>query len=154
MSPSLRAWAIAVNLVATLVVLAPGVSALRREKWDSFPLTTYPMFSQPRPETETVRYVFGVNAGGERVLVPSHYWTAGGFNQGSMQLGAIERRGKPALKDLCTQIAKRVEGRHEARLAGVVEVVVARGRYAPNQVFRDGDPTPVREVVLARCPVP
>jgi len=150
----MRTWALIVNVVASLVVLAPATEAFGDRKWDTFPLSWYPMFSDPRNGTETPRYVIGLTPEGERHLVDYRYWTSGGFNQGSMQLKKLERERKGGLKKLCPKIASRVARRNEPRLAEVDQIRIVRGTYSPIAYFRDGDTKPMKERVMARCPVP
>ena len=147
-----RAWAIAVNLVLCTTFLAPAVPAVVARDWDSFPLSYYPMFSESRGATETVRYVQLSGPGTAPQRLPYTTWTTGGFNQGSMQLKSTERQGPEALDALCARIADRVAGRSGTPRRARVEIL--RGEVDVKQYFIEGRRQVQRRRVLTRCPVP
>lgn len=62
-SPKERALAYVVSLLALGLVLSP---LLRHPDEDSFPLSTFPMFSHERPRRMTLTHAVGVDAQGER----------------------------------------------------------------------------------------
>lgn len=148
-----RAYAILVTLLVCGAVLSPIVEGFKASPHDDFPLSWYPMFARPRPKWETPVYVVGVDAMGNRQKLSQQWWTAGGFNQGATQLIQAAQAGKEKLAPLCERIASKVARKKLPELAGVVEVVILRGRYSLESWFGEGNRKPEREDELQRCAV-
>ncbi len=146
-----RAYAVVVSLAFCAAVLWPLPEAFGARRWDSFPLSWYPMFSDPRGGRERVLHVVGLDAGGEQHLVSAVHWTRGGFNQGSMQLSRAEKAGREALAEVCGEIARGVA--RDRKLAAVDRVVVLESRFDPARYFGEGDHRPLSQKMLVRCPV-
>ncbi|MFT4975807.1 MAG: hypothetical protein ACI8S6_001700 [Myxococcota bacterium] len=114
---------------------------------DSFPLSTYPMFSKPRPEHESFRYLVGIAPGGERQRIPSSKWSTGGWNQGRRQLDAILRSGPEPTMRLCAQVAEKLSRSNSP----VGEVHILMGEYDLEQYFVTGNHEPLSEAIFAIC---
>lgn len=142
-----RPWTVIV--VTLLAVLTPLNPSWRGREKDSFPLSWYPMFSKERPEFETPTYAVGVKEDGSRVRLDVSLWTTGGFNQGREMLAEAVRSGVDARTRFCERVAH-AAGR---KRRGVVEVRLVKGTYDRRAFFLEGDQVPLRERVLARCPV-
>src|SRR3954449_7302753 len=61
---------------------------------DSFPLSTYPMFSADRQGRVTVPHVVGFTAAGERIIPHYSHFGAGGLNQVRRQISKAIREGR------------------------------------------------------------
>ena len=125
-----------------LLVLAPATAHVGADIEDSFPLSTYPMFSHARGDYYRVTYFVGDDA--ERL----NYRLAGtgGFNQVRRQIRRAAKEGRGP--DLCAAVANRLAGQPDAP----AEVAVVTGRFLLDGYF-DGATAPVETEVHARCPV-
>jgi hypothetical protein len=134
-------------LVATVVVV--GVVPLVLDR-DSFPLSTYPMFSRPRSTTDSVDTAVAVDATGNRVwrLPPQRI---AGTDEIILAAAAVSRAiSRDETERLCTEIAASV-GRDGPSGAAAVEVVTER--FDSVRWF-EGDHAPVSRSIHARCAVP
>ena len=133
-------------LVVAGVVLWPAVRAGTE---DSFPLSTYPMFSWSLDATVPVDAVVGRTAGGAEVrLSPALIGGTDEVIQAGAAVRAAIRSGPAASQELCRQVA--------ARLAGsdaVAEVEVRTDVVDAVAWFR-GDRAPRPRSVHATCGVP
>jgi hypothetical protein len=116
---------------------------------DSYPLSTYPMFSTRRSTAETVDTAVAVDADGtihrlgpQRIGGSDEIILATATVSGAIGVGTVDQ--------LCTEIADRVAGDGPASAASV-EVVTER--YDAIRWYR-GDHQPIERVVHASCPVP
>jgi hypothetical protein len=156
-----RALAYGFGLGLTVLVAAPGFGD---PNWDSFPLSTYPMFARPR-SMPRLFFAEGASRDGTRHrLSPSLV-----ANDEVMQATASVRRavsaGPAAMQALCHQIAERIahdsrpaEGRrqaHDSRPAdtAIIEVRLSSARFDPVRYFSHG-PEPVERTTHERCDVP
>jgi hypothetical protein len=155
-----RALAYGFGLGLTVLVAAPGFGD---PNWDSFPLSTYPMFARPRSMPLLYFAEGATRDGGRHRLSPSLV-----ANDEVMQATASVRRavsaGPDAMQALCRQIAERVaaarpaEGRRRALDGGsagaaIVEVRLSSARFDPVRYFSHG-PEPVERTTHERCDVP
>ncbi len=141
----LRAYGAAV-LVLALVLVAPLV--LDR---DSFPLSTYPMFSSRRTTTEVVDTAVVVRPGAAEPdrLSPA---LIGGTDEVILAAATVSdaiRRGPAALAALCTEIAGRVAVRAPA---DATEVLLVTERFDAVAWF-GGDRRPLERRIHHRCEV-
>jgi hypothetical protein len=141
------------SVVVCGAVLSPIVQGFRDTPRDDFPLSWFPMFAAARPAIEKPVYAVAIG-GGEHAFVPSHYWTAGGFNQGAFQLLDAASVGPTKLRPLCERIARAVAKRPPRGVSSPGEVEIRRGAYSLETFFGAGDSTPISETVLVSCPVP
>jgi hypothetical protein len=142
-----RALAYGFGLGLTVLVAAPGFGD---PNWDSFPLSTYPMFARPRSRP-LLYFAEGVSRDGARHrLAPSFV-----ANDEVMQATASVRRavsaGPDAMRALCSQIAERVASSAPAEGA-IVEVRLSSARFDPVRYFSHG-PEPVERTTHDRCDV-
>lgn len=162
-------WALAAGAALAAALLSPlrhYWSADRRAKntRDSFPLSTYPMFSEDRKGSARVPHVVGSTAEGERVLPHHKHFGAGGLNQVRKQIARMVRQGR------ATEVAQRyadalaaqnargqttgtgpgsTRRRQEAR---ILSVEVVRSRFVFDTYYA-GHTAPQTETVHARCAV-
>lgn len=147
-----RALAYGFGLGLTVLVAAPGFGD---PNWDSFPLSTYPMFARPR-SLPLLYFAEGASLdGARRRLSPSLV-----ANDEVMQATASVRRavsaGPDAMQALCRQIAERVARQAEdgsPAEAAIVEVRLSSARFDPVRYFSHG-PEPVERTTHQRCDVP
>lgn len=121
------------------------------ERRDGFPLSYYPMFSEKRGRDGIVHHLVGFDATGAERVVPHGFIGSGGLNQVRRQINRQVREGRAAA--LAEQVARRIAGASDPRVAGLVrlQVVTSRHRYAE---FFAGDRTPRSRTVHAEVPVP
>lgn len=170
------AWAIGLGAAAVAVALWPlrayagsHLSGSDAPKFtlDSFPLSTYPMFSEHRGRSTYVPHVIGLTAEGERVIPHHRHFGHGGLNQTRKQVARAFRRGDAAV--VVQQYADALARQREAlagkvptgsgpgatrrrREAGIVTVEAVRSRFRFDE-YMAGQTLPHREQVLARCAV-
>jgi hypothetical protein len=131
--------------LVTLAILGLVLSPLARSPtWDSFPVSSYPMFSRgDLGSVATLAHVVLVGENGERrPAPPSAIGTPEPMIAGAIIVTHVER-GTSA--ELCAVVAARIRG-----TATAVEVV--RSTFDTERYFRV-DRTPVAREVLARCEV-
>ena len=141
---SVRWRAVSIAAVAVVAVLAP---MLRGPAHDSFPLSTYPMFSHDRPDVSAVATVVGTDAdGGWHTLSPELIADTDEVILAAETVNRAVGRGPAGTAGLCEDVAARLAG-GPGDLTGV-EVVTAR--YDSVDYLR-GDRRPRHVVVHARC---
>lgn len=142
----MRIRAVVVGAVALAALAWPVV---RRPPTDSFPLSTYPMFTQERPRVTAVDLAVGVDdTGGDVRLDPG---LVGGTVEVIQAVATVGRAiSDGSADDLCAEVAERVgrSGRDE-----VVEILVVTDRYDVVEALVDPGP-PQDRLVHARCEVP
>ena len=138
------------------------VSVQKIEK-DSFPLSTYPMFSEDRRGRVIIPHVIGLSDSGERIQPHYSHYGAGGLNQVRKQIARDVRSGR------AVQVAQRfadslaepreVSGSTEIgtvrrieREARIVHIEVVRSRFHFDEYF-SGQRLPRSETIHARCVV-
>lgn len=145
-SPRERAFAYLFSALALATMLSP---LLRHPDDDSFPLSTYPMFSHERPREMTMVHAVGLDLEGAREPLPPR--VSADTREVLQSMRSIEmavQRGRAA--DLCREIGERVKSR--AELSHVREIVVETIRFDAVAYFDDHAPEPER-FVHARCEV-
>ena len=139
-----RAWAYSVSLALVGAVLWP----LQQNKpEDSFPLSTYPMFSRKRPTELSLDHVVAVSAARQEA-VPPKLVASGEVLQAKATITQKLRRGRRGAEDLCRQVADRLRGEEDWRWANHVEV--RSDRYLVLGYF-SGAKKPIWSRVHARC---
>ena len=132
-----------VSAVVAALVVAP---LFRQPPTDSFPLSTYPMFSDPIDALVDVGTVVGRAAGGERiVLSPTEI---GGTDEVILAGATVDeaiRGGRVAVESLCASVADRIDP-----ATTIAELEVVTERYDAIAYFA-GDTQPIDVVVHARC---
>lgn len=139
-----------INLLMIAAVLRPIAENWRAQPKDSFPLSSYPMFSLKRSKRTRVTYLVGIDARGGRRLLPSTCFGAGGLNQVRRQLNRAVREGRADA--VCRSVASGPALRKGGPFADVVEVQVITGAYRLADYFA-GTKAPASERVHASQPV-
>lgn len=115
---------------------------LRSPADDSFPLSTYPMFSLARPAETTVSSAVGFDASNERVILSPRI--VGGTAEVIQAAATVSRAiSTGAAEELCREIIARAP-------TGVVALEVVTETYDVVEYF-DGEEGPLRRTVHARC---
>lgn len=142
-------------LFAPLRHYAGSPLAVRRKKVerDSFPVSTYPMFSADRNGKVTVPHVIGLTATGQRRPLHYRHYGTGGLNQVRKQIARAIRHG--AADDVAQRYADSLAASKRAKDRQIVTVVVVRSRFRFADYFDQHTPdtTPLRETQHARCEV-
>ncbi len=155
-SSSSGATTIRALVTTTLVlgaVLAPGLQHFGEDPRDSFPLSTYPMFSRARPDVERALYVRALGPEPPR-RVPYGVWSTGGWTTGWRQLQRTVRAGPEVARPFCDRMAARFAADHTGWGAEVHTLAIVHGRFELERYFAQGDKTPLDERVLLTCAVP
>jgi hypothetical protein len=138
-----RAWT-----AAALVIALTGVVPVALDR-DSFPLSTFPMFSADIDSTQSIATAVAVRSDGSTVrLVPEVIAGTTIVNQAVTVVADAIASGRA--DRFCTEIAGRVAAGAPPRAVAVE--VVTETYDAP--AWFDGDRQPVARQVHARCEVP
>jgi hypothetical protein len=140
-----RAWAYVVSVAALALVFSP---VLRPSQRDSYPLSTYPMFSYDRGRESALPTAVGVTLEGQvRRLSPE--LISGGYEpvRAFATVEAAIQNGDTA--ELCLEIAERTA---KNRAADVIAIEVVTEVHDVVAWF-DGDKEPSQRIVHARCPL-
>ena len=136
---------------------------VQKMEQDSFPLSTFPMFSEDRRGRVIVPHVIGLSEDGERILPHYSHYGAGGLNQVRKQIARDVRNGRavPVAQRFADSLAQPPEAggsteietmRRIEREARIVRVEVVRSRFVFDEYFA-GQRIPRSETIHARCAV-
>lgn len=160
-------WALAAGAAFAAALLSPVrhyFNGQDKNEQDSFPLSTYPMFSENRKDRARVPHVAGFTADGERVVPHYSHFGAGGLNQVRKQVARMVRQGRAAevaqrYADSLAAQRRRLDPRgtgpgavRRRREAAIVRIEVVRSRYFFDTYYA-GNTTPQTETVHARADV-
>jgi hypothetical protein len=138
-----RAWAYVVSGCAAALVLSP---VLRPGQPDSYPLSTYPMFSEDRGRESALPTAVGVTADGTvRRLSPE--LISGGYEPIRAFATVDASIAKGDTDALCGEIAERTAAQ---RTSDVVAIEVVTEVHDVVSWF-DGQKEPSQRIVHARC---
>jgi len=140
----------------SLVVLAAVLSPLRLDpqdpRQDSFPLSTYPMFSYDRGRVASVTVALALGPDGYEVAIPPGFIATSETMQAMKTLAKSVRQGGARARELCTAIAQRVASSPEAEFAPARSVAFVRVSYDSID-YLAGNRTQLSREVHERCPV-
>ncbi|GAA4761923.1 hypothetical protein [Citricoccus nitrophenolicus] len=160
-------WALTAGVALAAVLLSPVrhyFNGKDKNEQDSFPLSTYPMFSDDRKDRTRIPHVAGFTADGRRVIPHYHHFGAGGLNQVRKQIARMVRQGRGVeiaqrYADALAEQQRRPRATGEGpgavrrlREADIVRVEVVRSRYFFDTYYA-GNTTPQMETVHARAEV-
>ena len=140
-----------VSFLVVAAVFSPVAENWRDHPSDGFPLSYYPMFSTQRGEVYRQNHLVGVDAEGNRILIPYRFAGAGGFNQVRRQINKMVREGH--VTDLCRSIASRLSRTTSVRFDSVVKIRVVTGSYRLADYFGLRIVRPEVERIRAECAV-
>lgn len=141
-----RVWSYGFAAALIVAVLLPVAGDPRG---DSFPFSTYPMFSGRQSAEATVPHAVLVGEGGERSPLPPEAVANDEVVQAFETLRQAIRQGPQATAALCARVADWQAGRSE----GPVRVEIVSDTYDAIAYF-EGDRQPVATDVHATCEVP
>jgi len=139
------------SVLLIALVLSPITENFRAKPTDGFPLSHFPMFTSKREATESVTHLVGLDASGNRHVIPHRFAGTGGMNQVRKQISKSSRN-EDAPK-LCQTVAEKVAQRRGERYRKIVKIVVVSGEYNLNDYFA-GAKNPVKEKIRVDCEVP
>ncbi|MGK3965458.1 hypothetical protein WMF38_14935 [Sorangium sp. So ce118] len=143
-----RAYAYGVTAGLLLLMLAP---LFRRPPVDSFPLSTYPMFSWGRHDARTtVERAVGVDSRGGRRPIPPRLVGSEEVLQAKATLAHSIRQGARATRALCRGIAARVA--EQSGQADLVSVEIRTDTFDAVAFF-EGQEAPIDSKLHATCKV-
>lgn len=114
---------------------------------DSFPLSTYPMFSRSRT-APTVFQLRGYDAAGRLVRIGPELLGTSEVLQAKVMIAAAVRQGRRAQRELCQRVATRTA--HHADYAHLRRIELIAARYDAIAYFTKG-PQPLSVRRLTRC---
>lgn len=141
----------AVSLVITALVLSP---AFGDPKEDSFPLSTYPMFSHGRPNPDLVlTQALAVFPNGDRKPLPPKLATGNEEVIQAMRMILDETYGgQERAKSFCRDVVDRINRSSSPRWKDAIAVEIARSHFDTVAYFEKA-PEPLSRRTLQRCPV-
>jgi hypothetical protein len=134
-------------VVTALVALSVAVPMSWAPGRDSFPVSSYPMFSARRDGADVVLVVAGIDAGAGLDVLPTEATGHRHLTQAVRALGQAVADGGDRPARLCAEVAAWV--RDHERSDG--DVVIATVRYDAIAFLLDDRRTPEIERVHARC---
>ncbi|UJR85668.1 hypothetical protein [Sandaracinus amylolyticus] len=148
MDPRERAFVIVLSIVVLGATLSP---LLRHPDEDSFPLSTYPMFSHARPRELVMVHALGLDDAGARTPLPPMISAANREVLQSMATLQHAVRGGRA-RAQCEEIAARVAA--DDGLDHVVGVEIATDTFDVVAYFEEDRTEPLARDVHVSCRVP
>lgn len=120
---------------------------------DSFPISTYPMFSADRKGRVTIPHVIGITSDWQRIPLHYRHYGTGGLNQVRKQLARGIRRGDAAR--IAQRYADSLVISPRRNETNVVRVLVVRSRFRFDEYFSTtaASHQPFRETIHAQCEV-
>jgi hypothetical protein len=138
-------------LLVLLIVLSPVVQNLRDEPEDGFPLSYYPMFTNPREGRTTLVHPIGIRADASEIDLPYTMAGSGGMNEVRKRMNRLVQGG--GANELCRLVARRVRNRGLADQCGLTAVAIVRDTYELDQFF-GVDRRPKSRRTLAKVDLP
>ncbi len=141
-----RIWSYGLGAALIIAVLLPLAGDPRA---DSFPFSTYPMFSGRQSSEATIPHAVLIDADGERSALPPVAVANDEVIQAFETLRQAVRQGPDATARLCARAADGYAGRD----TGSARVEIVSDRYDVVAYF-EGDRQPIATEVHASCEVP
>jgi hypothetical protein len=136
----------AVGLGLPAAVLSPIGSGAA----DSFPISTYPMFANPRGQP-TLHTLVGLTPDGNERRLPPELVGTKEVLQAKVLIQRSVVKGPEAMSQLCAATATRAAA--SATFRELQALAIVARRYDPIEYFVKG-PTPLDEQTLVRCELP
>ena len=147
-----RAYAYTVSAVLLAAVLSPGLRDAQDPRNDSFPLSTYPMFSYDKPRTATVTSAVALGADGLEVPLAPEFIGTSETMQALRTIQNSVRAGRERAAELCGAIAERVARSNDPELARANRVAFVT-LTVDSIHFLSGDRTPLGRWIEQRCKI-
>jgi len=142
-----RGWSYLFSVVLVVAIFYPLQTQPLR---DSFPLSTYPMFTTKRPAYADIDHVVGVAGDDRSEVIRPGLVASSEVLQTKMVITEALRQGRRGAKQLCEQVSRRVAD--DADLGWVQHIEVRSDRYMVLGYFGSAR-KPVRSNLRARCEV-
>ena len=140
-----RAWAYVVSVAALALVFSP---VQRPSQRDSYPLSTYPMFSYDRGRESALPTAVGVTGEGQlRRLSPE--LISGGYEPVRAFATVEASIVNGDTPELCLEIAERTSKSRDSDLVAIEVVTEVHDVVA----WFEGQKEPSQRIVHARCPI-
>jgi hypothetical protein len=153
MAPGSRTLAYVVSALALGAVLYPARFHPSDRKHDSFPLSTYPMFSRNKPRTARFTRAVAIGPEGDEHAIPPELVAGGEAMQAMRTIRKSVRGGPKQARAFCGAVARRVADSTLPELAHVR--YVALDTIKVNSVaYLSGRHTPLSRDEHVRCMVP
>lgn len=140
-----RTYAYAVTILLALAILSPVLADSRS---DSFPLSTFPMFSGRRSADVSISHVVGTTESGERVVLPPAALNTDEVVQAFETVRQAVAQGPASTQALCTEAAEWAADHRE----GLRSIAVVTDEFDAIAYF-DGDKDPQSTQTHATCQV-
>jgi hypothetical protein len=140
-----RIWSYAFAAAMIFAALLPIAGDPRG---DSFPFSTFPMFSGRQSPEATIPHAIAIDAAGQRSVLPPEAVANDEVIQAFETLRQAVRQGPGATARLCERVAEWSSGRETA-----VRVEIVSDTYNAVRYF-EGDKAPLATTVHASCEVP
>jgi hypothetical protein len=141
----------------SMAVLAAVLSPLRLDpqdpRQDSFPLSTYPMFSYDRGRVASVTVALALGPDGYEAAIPPGFIATSETMQAMKTLAKSVRQGGERARELCAAIAQRVASSPDPEFAPARSVAFVRVSYDSID-YLAGKRTPLSREVHEQCRVP
>jgi hypothetical protein len=144
-----RLWALLIGLGFIVATLAPTLHDAPFED-DSYPFSTYPMFSR-KLSKRVIVFAEGVGRR-QAVRLGPEFVANDEPMQAQRTLRLAANGGDDALRKLCQRIAERVAVAPAGELSDLRRVRIVRGTFDPIRYF-EVDAAPESSQVLAECRV-
>jgi hypothetical protein len=126
--PTAAKRAIGLGCAAALALtLAPVTENWKQAPADDFPLSYYPMFSQPVGETYRVTHVVGLDRDGREHVIPYRYLGKAGLNEVRL---SVRRAARREPQRFCERVAAELAADASPELRSVRQLVLRTGVYA------------------------
>lgn len=139
-------------LIAAIVLAATAAPALREPQDDSYPFSTYPMFTHRRGRTNRVSAAIAVSAEGSEARVPPAYVANAETMQAFYTIARAVAAGGGSARELCRGIAERIRGASDEALSHAVRVLLVSESVDAID-YLAGRAKPFDRRVHASCPV-
>jgi hypothetical protein len=140
-----RAWAYAFSGALIAAVLWP---LLGSPQSDSFPFSTYPMFSGRRSAEVSISHVIAVDASGRAEVLPPEALGTGEVIQAFETVRQAIRQGEDSTAALCSEVAEWARDRRD----GAISVAVITDTYDGIAYF-EGETQPLTSLTHGICEV-
>ena len=144
------AWAYGLSLAVLAAVAYP---ASLPPTQDSYPLSTYPMFSRHKPREVQVASAVAVTEQAQELRLEPRYIANAEAMQAVVTLQKSLRAGPASARALCSKIATRIAEQADVTLSAAQEVALIT-RRVDSVAYLAGDRRELGRHVHARCPVP
>lgn len=136
--------------LSAAILAATAYPVLLDPNDDSFPLSTYPMFSRPKPREVAVTAAVALGDDGFERAVPPGYVANFEAMQALQTIRKSVRAGRESSRALCKAIAARLAADDDADFARAKRVALVTSKVDAI-AYLGGDDTPISRRTHARC---